>query len=689
MNMHLIDWAIVVVFFAYLTWLAIHTRKYVRSVADFLACNRCADRYLLSISIGLASLGVLSLMAFFEMNYSAGFPPLWWGFMISPLYFLVTLSGFVVYRYRQTRALTLGQFYEIRYSRPFRIFTGILGYLSGLLAFGITPGLGTNFIMNYCGLPRHFTLLGMPCSTFAVTMFVLMVVALFFTYIGGQVSVIITDFAQGMFCNIIFMIILLACLFLFDWSKVVSGLKMAPLDASLLNPFSTGGVKDFNIYYSLVAGFGFFYNAIGASGGGGYSGAARTPHEARMGSIMAIWRAMALNGVLVVLPITAYAIMHEPAYSGLAGKANQLLATVADPQVRKQLTVPVVTSIILPRGLVGAFCAVILAAFVAMTNTSLHAFGSMFIQDIILPFRKKPFAPSQHIKILRWSILGVAVFVFLWSLLIPVKGFIFMFIAIVMAIAGGSGAVIIGGLYWKRGTTRAAWGAMLTGAVLALIGFYLQQSYDNFPINGQVMSFICWMAAIGVYFGLSMFEGGVLKRPMFNMDRMLHRGAYALKDDNAEHLNQPFQLSKWRQVIDMGKEFTFFDKVIYLGTMVWATSWFIGFVVGSLLALAGKLSDDNWATFWHVYVLIYTVLGVVTTVWFLLGGTRDIINMLRRLNSMERNAADDGSVVGHQSRTEVEGARQPVAPSGSAESAEAEISKATLPSSAPPGSRPK
>ena len=41
--------------------------------------------------------------------------------------------------------------------------------------------------------------------------------------------------------------------------------------------------------------------------------------------------------------------------------------------------------------------------------------------------------------------------------------------------AGGSGAVIIGGLYWKRGTTTAAWTAMIVGAFISVGGVLVKQ----------------------------------------------------------------------------------------------------------------------------------------------------------------------------------------------------------------------
>ena len=116
----------------------------------------------------------------------------------------------------------------------------------------------------------------------------------------------------------------------------------------------------------------------------------------------------------------------------------------------------------------------------------MHSWGSIFIQDVIMPFRKKPFEPKQHLKVLRLSILGVCIFIFIFSLLFPLKQYIFLYFAITAAIfVGGSGAVIIGGLYWKKGTTSAAWSALIVGSVISVTGIILQQIYPDFPINGQ------------------------------------------------------------------------------------------------------------------------------------------------------------------------------------------------------------
>jgi hypothetical protein len=44
----------------------------------------------------------------------------------------------------------------------------------------------------------------------------------------------------------------------------------------------------------------------------------------------------------------------------------------------------------------------------ACHGTYMHRWGSIFIQDVMMPFRKKALAPDQHIRLLRWSVAFVA-----------------------------------------------------------------------------------------------------------------------------------------------------------------------------------------------------------------------------------------------------------------------------------------
>ena len=122
MNLHWIDWAIIFFVAIFLILLAYRTNRYMQSTADFLAANRCAGRYLLTMAEGMSTLGAISIIGWWQVFYKAGFASGWWSNLSVPVGLIMLLCGWVIYRYRETRVLTMGQFFEIRYSRNFRIF---------------------------------------------------------------------------------------------------------------------------------------------------------------------------------------------------------------------------------------------------------------------------------------------------------------------------------------------------------------------------------------------------------------------------------------------------------------------------------------------------------------------------------------------------------------------------------------
>ncbi len=650
MNLSLIDWAIVIVAIIALRLFSLSTRHYMQGVADFLSANRSAGRYLLTVASQMGSVGVVTFVGTFEMVYSAGLPPKWWELMGIPGGVVILLTGWVFYRFRETRAMTMAQFFEMRYSRNFRVFAGMLCWISGLLNFGIFPAVAARFIIYFCGLPETFHVPGVPfdVSTFAAVMALDLALAVSFVTMGGQVSVMLTDCVQGIFCAIGFVVISIALMAVISWDQMYQALAMAPAKASMINPFKTGQVADFNVFYFLIAIFGSYYGYMSWQGSQGFYSSAKTPHEQKMGGIIALWRYTPQALLMVLLPLAGLVVMKLPEFAGQAHVVNESLKAIPNEYVQGQMRVPIAMAHLLPIGVKGLMATVMIFISFTCHDTYMHSWGSIFIQDVVMPLRKKPLTSQQHIRLLRASVIGVAVFAFLFSLYYPMGQKILFFFAITGTIwLGGSGAVIIGGLYWSRGTAAGGFSALSVGAVLGVAGLIVPQVWEThfgkaFPVNGQVLWFLAMISAILVYIGVSLLTGR--GKPPFNLEKMLHRGQYRVSGDETQLFEAPKSI--WLRITGITPEFNRTDRILAIALVAYYSAYFLWFLVFSIANLVYPISDRVWAQWWLFDIRFKLAISVPAVIWFAVGGIADMKDLIRTLRTADRDPSDDGSVQG-------------------------------------------
>ena len=436
----------------------------------------------------------------------------------------------------------------------------------------------------------------------------------------------------------------------------------------MLNPYDTANVPDFNMYFYLIVLFGTFYGFMSWQGSSGYQASPLTPHEGKMGGIISLWRSVPQKLMLVLVPVCAVTFLAMPEYSEQAAAVSEQLAnteqharTAGEAEtLKKQMLVPVAMAYMLPVGLKGLVCVAMLFFLITTQDTYLHSWGSIFIQDVVMPFRKKRLTSKQHVSMLRWSIFGVSVFAFIFAIFYKQHQYIMMFQAVTGAIIAGSGAVIIGGLYWRRSTTTAAWTAMTVGWVMAITRMVTDQviapRYESvtertglltvvdllLKPNEQVYAFYTMLACIGSFVIVSLLSF----RSPFNLARMLHRGKYASTSEHVQGEGKPESI--WMRVIYITEEFSFTDRCLAIGLLVWNLIWVVLFAGASIytwLLSAEGFSTEAWARFWKIWVYIQLAIGIPVTIWFTVGGITDISKALRRLKTLQRDETDDGSVI--------------------------------------------
>lgn len=747
-----IDWLIMTVPMAFIVYVGFYSKKYVRGVSDYLAAGRLAGRYVLTVSDVAQGLAVITLIGYVEAHYKTGFAMVFWSAIMIPLTLIMSLTGFVSYRYRETKAMSLGQFLEMRYNRKLRIYAAALRSAAELLANCMCPALAARFMIYYIGVPSSFEVAGIQIPTFMILTFVMVVLCVYICCVGGCLSLIITDTLQGFICYPLLIIFTIFIPCSFSWNDVIIPVMNDRVSGqSFLNPYDVKALRDFNVFALFVTFFSMILNR-GNWIGGGSTSAARSPHEQKMAGIMGEWRGMFGAVLYVLLVIMVISVLNHSSFA-VKGKevrdklsAQVLQEVKADdvniqnvinsklqamppadhiiggtrpqdaplsheknldtphldtvhsvlkdtPKGEKkyqefftlyhQMMLPVTLRSLLPTGLVGLFALFILVMMLSTDDSRLFSSAQTIAQDCIVPFMKKSFTPEQHVRVIRFTVIGCGLLWFLGSFFMAQLDYINMFITIICSMWLGAGPVVLFGLYSRFGNTTGAFSSIITGMVLALTFIFCQRSWADiiypflvannwdeaagnffaacsapfepwivwrvtpykFPINSTEISFIIMILCLVAYIVGSL----VTYKGPFNLERMLHRGIYNTDNERKEFFKWSFK-NAFKKIIGITPEFSRGDKIITWSVFIYSFIYrfFFTFIVVIIWNMFSPWKTEWWGYYFFVLFLGVPLLGAtVSLFWFLIGGIRDIRRLLHDLATREDNPLDNGVVEGN------------------------------------------
>ena len=254
---------------------------------------------------------------------------------------------------------------------------------------------------------------------------------------------------------------------------------------------------------------------------------------------------------------------------------------------------------------------------------------------------------------------------------------------------GAAGPIMVFGLYSRFGNTVGAYGALIFGSGSSVMGVILQQKWADFfypmferhnmvdsvgrfleTVSNPFNPYIVWtmnpakcpinsyeFLFISMFLGTAAYIIGSLvtyKGP-YNLDRMLHRGKYNL--DHVESIKSAWTWkSVWSKLIGITPDYTVGDKVIAWSVFIWTIGYRIGICfVGVLIWNAITPWDAlAWSKYYFiVYLIIASIVSVITAVWFTWGGIRDVRQLFSDLAKRVDNPLDDGTVKGHVSIADI------------------------------------
>ena len=330
------DWLILILPVCFVMYMGFHSRRYIRGVSDFLSAGRLCGRYVISVGDVANALSIIGLLTYIEMHYKTGFSVGFWSSVLAPLSIVLGLTGFCHYRFRETKAMSLGQFLEMRYSRRFRIFAAALRSLAEMIANMIMPSLAARFFIQMLDLPPYFHVFGITISTFVALMILFLTLAISLICFGGTLALIVTDSIQGM---ILYPILSCFIIFLFWKFSVTQEIMPTMADRiageSFINPYDIGKLRDFNLFTMvIVAVYGTMMNRANWIGAG-YSTAAKNPQEQKMAGLLGTWRGAAISVFYLLIASALITFLNHKTFAPEANAVRKDLAYRAADDVFK------------------------------------------------------------------------------------------------------------------------------------------------------------------------------------------------------------------------------------------------------------------------------------------------------------------------------------------------------------------
>jgi len=277
-------------------------------------------------------------------------------------------------------------------------------------------------------------------------------VFILYTYLGGVLSVVWTDFIQGIIVLVFGFVFYYFALAPVQWDVGVLGAELTKVAGPEFWNFST--VPTSTIVINFVTGC---FGVLAAQVYWQRCFAAKNARTART--------AMLISGVLVIVLVSL------TAFVGMTAKA-------LNPDLDPALAMPWLMMNYVPLWVVAIVYSLVLAAAMSSADSLLNASAIIAVNDVIRPF--KPDTPDQ--RLVDWTKKATIVIgILACALALYAESIIDLFAKAYTMAGGGVVPVLIVGLLWKESRTpfRAGeknsrltpWGvrvAVVSGAVIAL-----------------------------------------------------------------------------------------------------------------------------------------------------------------------------------------------------------------------------
>jgi solute:Na+ symporter, SSS family len=461
-NFSAIDWVIILLYPSISVALGIMCSRFVRDMDDFVVAGRGIRTALGFATLTGTELGLVTVMYNAQVGFTGGFGAFHIGLAAGVVAFFVGISGFIIADLRREEVLTISEYYGKRYGKSVQVVGGLILAFGGIFNMGMFLKAGSIFVVGVTGLPPEG-------AAVTIVMMVLLTLVLFYTILGGMISVVIADYVQFVVLSLGLLSATAIIIAKVGWNEIFSGMATLRGEAGF-NPFMEESSFGWD-YVVLMMFMGVVSCALWPTAVS-RALAAESPAVVKKQFTLA----STSFAIRTIIPIfwgcTAYVlVMKTPDL-----KALFFPGPVEDPSaggLDTLFALPIFMGSILPTGLLGLIAAGMIAAFMSTHDSYFLCWSSVLANDVVAPLMGGKLSPKGKVLLTRVFIFLIGVSIFLVSYTFPLKENLWDFLVVTGAIYYSSAfALLVCGLYWKRASKVGAFGALIAGcfSVLGLGG---------------------------------------------------------------------------------------------------------------------------------------------------------------------------------------------------------------------------
>ncbi|MHC4726754.1 MAG: sodium:solute symporter family protein [Planctomycetota bacterium] len=458
-----IDWAVIIVYLVGITFIGLWAVKKVRSTASFFIGDRKFGKVMMAFFMFGSGTHSDQAVSVASKTYSSGASGIWYQWLwllVTPFFWLIAPI------FRRMRAITTGDYFEVRYGRSVSGLYAVMGILPLLVAIGV--------MLKGSGVMVEAVSGGAISSKLAIIAMTVMFVI--YGVAGGLSAAIATNFVQGLLTIVLSLIILP-----FALVKVggMSGLRESISNPDMLSLVSPGEIT---LFYIIIIAFNALVGWVTMPETMANCAAGKTEMEGRTGVTTGIFLKRIVTIFWMLTGLCAVAIYADPTLEN---------ADLVYGQMAREFLTPI-------PGLIGLFIASLLASIMSTCDSLMVVASALFTENIYKKFFVVGKADKHYTLVGRIASTLVVIFgIFVaFNLESVVKGLEFYWM-----LSALMGIAFWVGLYWRRATASSAWAATLTslGAFIFTSAKPMGFTWDfNTHFADKLPAFMLWDGKLSV-----------------------------------------------------------------------------------------------------------------------------------------------------------------------------------------------